>query len=86
MTIIEDGFEGEQFPSVRRISLPGSAHGIIRCCPDVEEVICTEGNGSKIVGSLVKGNCRQVRILKGIDAPLTRTFHCHRYRMQCACM
>ncbi|KAN0075552.1 hypothetical protein V8E55_011575 [Tylopilus felleus] len=66
-TAIKDGFEGKQFPSVREISLPCSAHEIIKCCPNIEKVICTDGNGSTIVGSIVEGNCQQVSTLKGIS-------------------
>ncbi|KAF8548476.1 hypothetical protein OG21DRAFT_1516237 [Imleria badia] len=71
-TAIKNTFEGKRFPSVRRISLPCSAHEIIKSCPNAEEVICTEGNGSTIIGSIIKGDCQQVRDLKGISAPLTR--------------
>ncbi|KAF8434828.1 hypothetical protein L210DRAFT_3552465 [Boletus edulis BED1] len=71
-TVIKDAFRGKQFPSVRRISLPSSAHEIVRKCPNVEEVACVDEDGSKIVQSLVEGKCHQVRILKGISAPLTR--------------
>ncbi|KAI9570819.1 hypothetical protein HD554DRAFT_2169953 [Boletus coccyginus] len=71
-TAIKNGFEGKRLPSVRRITLPGSAHEIIKSCPNLEEVVCTDGNGSTIIGSLVRGNCTQVRVLKGISAPLTR--------------
>ncbi|KAG9318005.1 hypothetical protein JVU11DRAFT_66 [Chiua virens] len=71
-TSIKNGFEGKRFPLVRRILLPSSAHGIIKCCPNVEEVTCTEGDGSTIVGSLVKGKCCQVRVLKGIGTPIKR--------------
>lgn len=75
-TAIKNGFEGKRFPSVRRISLPCSAHEIIKRCPDLEEVTCTEGDGSTIVGSLIKGKCQQVRVLKGINPPITaRTLH-----------
>ncbi|KAF8548477.1 hypothetical protein OG21DRAFT_1489355 [Imleria badia] len=71
-TAIKNAFEGKRFPSVRRISLPCSAHEIIKSCPNVEEVMCTEGNGSTIIGSVIKGNCHEVRVLKGIFAPITR--------------
>jgi len=71
-TVIKDAFRGKQFPSVRRITLPSSACEIIRRCPNVEEVTCVDGGGGQIVQSLVVGECRQVRILRGIHAPLTR--------------
>ena len=74
-TAVKNGFEGKRFPSVRRISLPCSAHEIIKSCPNVEEVICTEGNGSTIVGSIIKGKCQQVQVLKGIFVPVIRTLH-----------
>ncbi|KAF8129162.1 hypothetical protein EV363DRAFT_1584620 [Boletus edulis] len=35
-------------------------------------VTCVDGDGSKIIQSIVEGKCHQVRILKGISAPLTR--------------
>ena len=82
-TAVKNGFEGKRFPSVRRISLPCSAHEIIKSCPNVEEVICTEGNGSTIIGSIIKGNCQQVRILKGISAPITRTLHRYQRMSEC---
>ncbi|KAI9570820.1 hypothetical protein HD554DRAFT_2312642 [Boletus coccyginus] len=71
-TVIKDAFEGKRFPSVRRITLPGYAHEIIKSCPNLEEVMCTDGDGSTIIGSLVKGHCTQVRVLKGISPHLTR--------------
>jgi hypothetical protein len=83
-TAIKNGFEGKRFPSVRRITLPCPAHEIIKRCPNLEEVTCSEGDGSTIVGSLVKGNCRQVRVIKGIRPPLTaRTLH--RYQRMTHC-
>lgn len=71
-TAIKNGFEGKRLPSVRKITLPCQAHEIIKSCPNLEEVTCSEGEGSTIIGSLLKGNCQQVRILRGISAPLTR--------------
>ncbi|KAF8432408.1 hypothetical protein L210DRAFT_3558364 [Boletus edulis BED1] len=71
-TVIRNAFRGKRFPSVRRISLPSSAHEIIKRCPNLEEVTCVDGDGSKIVQSLVEAKCHQVRILKGITTPLTR--------------
>ena len=66
ITAIKNGFEGKRFPPVMTIPLPSSAHEIIKCCPNLEEVTCTDGRGSIMVGSLVKGNCNKVRVLKGI--------------------
>ncbi|KAF8126501.1 hypothetical protein EV363DRAFT_1347687 [Boletus edulis] len=71
-TVIRNAFRGKRFPSVRRISLPSSAHEIIKRCLNLEEVTCVDGDGSKIVQSLVEAKCHQVRILKGITTPLTR--------------
>ncbi|KIK91670.1 hypothetical protein PAXRUDRAFT_830638 [Paxillus rubicundulus Ve08.2h10] len=71
-TAIKDGFEGKRFPSVRKLILPSHAHEILRCCPNVEEVICNEYDGSTLVGAIVKGNCKQVRVLKGVSASLKR--------------
>ena len=81
-TAIKNGFQGKRFPSVRRITLPCSAHEIIKSCPNLEQVRCTDGDGSTIIGSLIKGKCQQVRVLKGIStAPLTRTLHRHQRMM-----
>ncbi|KAF9239082.1 hypothetical protein BU15DRAFT_74773 [Melanogaster broomeanus] len=71
-TDIKKAFKGQRFPSVRKMVLPSCAHEMLRCCPNVEEVTCNEGNGSKIVGAIVKGNCKKVQVLIGISAPLTR--------------
>ncbi|KAF8125182.1 hypothetical protein EV363DRAFT_1270211 [Boletus edulis] len=71
-TVIKNAFRGKRYPSVRRISLPSSAYEIIRRCPNVEEVACVDEDGSKIIQSIVEGKCHQVRILRGIPAPLTR--------------
>ncbi|KIJ07853.1 hypothetical protein PAXINDRAFT_102780 [Paxillus involutus ATCC 200175] len=71
-TAIKNGFEGKRFPSVRKMILPSHAHEMLRCCPNVEEVICNEYDGSTIVGAIVKGDCKQVRVLKGVSAPLKR--------------
>ncbi|KAF8120941.1 hypothetical protein EV363DRAFT_1570109 [Boletus edulis] len=70
--VVNNAFRGERIPSVRRISIPSSMHEIIRGCPNLEEVTCVVGDGSKIIQSLVAGKCHQVRILKGISAPLTQ--------------
>ena len=77
-TAIKETFQGKQFPSVQRISLPCTAHGIIRSCPNLEEVTLTEGDDRRIIKSLIEGNCRKVRILRGVcvNAPLTRTLRC----------
>ena len=83
-TAVKNGFEGKQFPSVRKVSLPCSAHEIIKSCPNVEEVICTEGGGSTVVGSIVKGNCQQVHTLKGIPPSVLKRMRCRYQRMtQC---
>ncbi|KIJ63395.1 hypothetical protein HYDPIDRAFT_113388, partial [Hydnomerulius pinastri MD-312] len=71
-TALKNTFEGKQFPSVRKMILPSCAHEILRCCPNVEEVICNEDSGSRLVGAIMKGNCNQVQILKGINAPSKR--------------
>ncbi|KAF8129187.1 hypothetical protein EV363DRAFT_1134803, partial [Boletus edulis] len=71
-TDVKNAFRCKRFPSVQRISLPSFAHEIIRGCRNLEEVTCVDGGGSKIVQTLVEGKCHQVRILKGISAPLTQ--------------
>jgi len=68
---VKMGFQGQRLPSVRRITLPDSVHPILQSLPNVEEVICIEGSGHEIIDSLVNGDCRRVRMLKGITAPLS---------------
>ncbi|KAF9239080.1 hypothetical protein BU15DRAFT_74771 [Melanogaster broomeanus] len=71
-TALKNAFEGKRFPSVRKLVLPSCAHEVLRCCPNVEEVTCNEGDGSTIIGAIIKGNCKKVQVLIGINAPLKR--------------
>ncbi|KAL0948071.1 hypothetical protein HGRIS_010695 [Hohenbuehelia grisea] len=61
-TFLKNAFQGVDLPSVRRILLPTQAHEILRCCPNVRRVMCTEGDGSQLLSAIAK-NCKSVEYL-----------------------
>ncbi|THH13226.1 hypothetical protein EW146_g6967 [Bondarzewia mesenterica] len=65
-TALKTAFEGHTYPGVRTIILPTCAHEILKCCPGVEIVICTEGGGSQIISAIVKFKQSNLTVLEGI--------------------
>ncbi|KDQ60174.1 hypothetical protein JAAARDRAFT_125597 [Jaapia argillacea MUCL 33604] len=64
-------FENVSLPTIRTVILPSCAHNIIKCCPEVRDVTCNEDDGSKLIGSLVKGGCNKVERIAGISPSIT---------------
>ncbi|KAJ7066376.1 hypothetical protein C8F01DRAFT_1123058 [Mycena amicta] len=61
---LKDGFAGISLPTIQRIVLPGHAHEILRCCPEVREVICTSSDASKLISAIAKC-CKKVETIEG---------------------
>jgi hypothetical protein len=66
MSYLKSAFEGKTFPAVRTVSLPSSAHAILRCCPAVEDVTCTVGDGGTLISAIAAGKCNRLTKLSGI--------------------
>ena len=64
-TAIKSAFEKASLPTVRTVIVPGFCHEILRACPEVRSVWCTEGDGSKLIGALGKGKCNKVEEVRG---------------------
>jgi hypothetical protein len=45
-------FSGVRFPSLRTVILPAHAHDLLRRCPEVRTVVCTDGDANKLVDAL----------------------------------
>ncbi|KAJ3538052.1 hypothetical protein NMY22_g5327 [Coprinellus aureogranulatus] len=66
-TAIKNTFERASLPTIRTVVVPAFCHEILRACPEVRSVWCTEQDGSKLVGALGKGKCNKVEELRGCD-------------------
>ncbi|TEB36836.1 hypothetical protein FA13DRAFT_1727209, partial [Coprinellus micaceus] len=64
-TAIKNTFEKASLPTVRTVIVPGFCHEILRACPEVRSVWCTEEDGSKLIGALGKGKCTKVEEVRG---------------------
>ncbi|KAF8582647.1 hypothetical protein K439DRAFT_137300 [Ramaria rubella] len=64
-TAFKNSFEGISLPSIHTAILSSCAHNILRCCPEVRYVTCTEENGSKLVSAIAQC-CPKVEGLHGI--------------------
>ena len=64
-TTLKTAFAGHTFPAIRTVILPSCAHHILPSCPEVRTVICTEDDGSAIIGAIAQG-CSKVEVLEGI--------------------
>jgi hypothetical protein len=63
-TRLKEAFDGVTMPSIRTIVMPAIAHHILRSCPNVEDVTCTVGDGSQILGTIAS-NCPRVERISG---------------------
>lgn len=63
-TKIKNAFEEVIMPSVRTVVLPTAAHHLLRSCPNVEDVTCTLGDGSQILGTIAS-KCPRVERISG---------------------
>jgi hypothetical protein len=66
-TVLGQTFKDQSYPQIRRVVLPSCAHNILRACPEVREVLCTEHDGSKLIGAISKA-CKHVEMFKGLHA------------------
>lgn len=65
VTPLKEAFQGHVFPQIQSLSLPSYAHHILRCCPNVIKVSCTDYNdGSRLV-SAIKKECKNVQEVEG---------------------
>ncbi|KAJ7210544.1 hypothetical protein GGX14DRAFT_520560 [Mycena pura] len=64
-THLKDNFAGISLPSIRKIILPSWAHEVLRCCPEVRHVVCSDGqkDESKLVSAIAKC-CKKVEIIE----------------------
>ncbi|KIJ30073.1 hypothetical protein M422DRAFT_36709 [Sphaerobolus stellatus SS14] len=51
---MKKAFERRNFPSIKKVILPSSAHEILRCCPEVTFVRNIEEDSSKILEAITK--------------------------------
>jgi len=66
MSHLKSAFTERTFPAVRCVSLPTSAHAILRCCPAVEDVACIVGDGSTLISAIATGKCNKLTKLSGV--------------------
>ena len=64
-TKVKKAFEGVAIPSIRTVVLPTVAHHILRSCPNVEDVTCTDEDGSRLLGTIAS-NCPKVERISGM--------------------
>jgi len=70
-TPLKNAFEGFSYPWIKTVILPSCAHNILRCCPGVISVTCTEEDGSKLVGALAAANSTKVEVLVDVFPSVT---------------
>lgn len=64
-TKLKKAFEGVMIPSIRTVVLPTIAHHILRSCPNVEDITCTVGDGSQLLGTIAS-RCPRVERISGM--------------------
>ncbi|CAE6521385.1 unnamed protein product [Rhizoctonia solani] len=69
-SILKSHFEGNTFPTIRRVVMPTCAHEILRCCPGIQDVSCNEGDGGTLISAMVSAGCKNLQVLDGIAAGL----------------
>jgi len=72
-TTLKEAFEGHTFPRIRNVILPSCAHNILRCCPEVRQVVCNEDDGGKLITAIRRG-CKKVEGFHGIK-PIPNFFN-----------
>ena len=63
-TALETAFNGKQYPQIRTIVLPSSAHNILRACPRVADVTCIKDDGGTLLAA-IRAECRDVEVIDG---------------------
>ncbi|KAG8690150.1 hypothetical protein FRC11_013513 [Ceratobasidium sp. 423] len=63
---LREAFRGNIFPSIQKIILPAGTHEILRCCPEIREVTCNEGDDTRLVGALVYNGAKKLEVLRKI--------------------
>ncbi|KAG8728610.1 hypothetical protein FRC11_010619, partial [Ceratobasidium sp. 423] len=62
--VLKKAFKDNVFPSIQKIILPTCAHEILRCCPEVREVTCNEGDGGRLVSALAHNGFKKLEALR----------------------
>jgi hypothetical protein len=62
-TPLKKSFHELVLPAVRTIVLPGHAHHVLRCCPEVRSVTCIDGESNKLI-TAIQEKCPKVEVLK----------------------
>ncbi|CAE6467863.1 unnamed protein product [Rhizoctonia solani] len=67
-TALKGAFRGHVFPSIQKVILPTCTHEILRCCPEVREVISNESDGTSLVSALVYHGGKKLEVLRNVHA------------------
>ena len=60
-------FEEKVYPQICKVALPSDAHQILRCCPNVTEVVNNgSDNGKRLVNTIAYA-CKHVEVLRGFS-------------------
>jgi hypothetical protein len=68
-TVLKSAFDDHTFPQVRTIILSSHAHNILRCCPEVRNVICINQMDSGSLVDAIEKVCRKVEEVEGFFGP-----------------
>ena len=73
-TALKNAFQRRSYPQIRKVVMPSVAHHILKCCPEVREVVCTQEDGRKLITALKAGHCSKVEVLEGFipDDPMMK--------------
>ncbi|KAF8159182.1 hypothetical protein B0H34DRAFT_747703 [Crassisporium funariophilum] len=63
--MIKAAFQNHVFPQIRTVVLPSDAGDILRCCPEVETVICTSFDDGIPLVEAIAESCKKVEVLEG---------------------
>lgn len=66
LATLRGAFEGQKYPQIKTIVLPGCAHWVLRACPDVIDVACNDWRNTELLEA-IDIQCRQVEVVTGID-------------------
>ena len=64
---IKNGFQGVVLPKIRTLIIPEVCHEILKCCSQVTQVWCTNGDGDQLA-MVIAEYCKEVREIRGFSA------------------
>jgi len=65
-TSVQKAFKKVSLANIRTLAVPDYCHEILRSCPNVVKVQCTDDSGSKLVSAVGKC-CKQLEEMAGLD-------------------